>query len=115
MKQILSFFVFVFVLHVQHMEVPRLGIELELQPQAYTTATVTWDLSYASDLHHSLQMPNTSPTEWDQTRILMDTSWICCDWGTVGIPWGSFLCLLEIGFASQSVGAPVPSTIPGQE
>ena len=26
-------------LHLWHMEVPRLGVELELQPPAYTTAT----------------------------------------------------------------------------
>ena len=28
-----------------HMEVPRLGVESELQPPAYTTATATRDLS----------------------------------------------------------------------
>ena len=28
------------------MEVPRLGIESEVQLPAYTTATATWDLSY---------------------------------------------------------------------
>ena len=28
-------------LYPQHMEVPRLGIELELQPPAYATATAT--------------------------------------------------------------------------
>ena len=32
-------------LHPWHMEVPRLGVKLELQPLAYTTATTTWDLS----------------------------------------------------------------------
>ena len=31
--------------HLQCMEVPRLGVELELQLLAYTTATATWDLS----------------------------------------------------------------------
>ena len=36
------------------MEVPRLGAELELQLQAYTTATEMWDLSCACDLHCSL-------------------------------------------------------------
>jgi len=30
-------------LHPRHMEVPRLGVKLELQLLAYTTATVTWD------------------------------------------------------------------------
>jgi len=47
-------FVFVFlVLHLQHMEGPRLGILLELQLPAYATATVIWDPSCVCDLHHS--------------------------------------------------------------
>ena len=37
-------------LHVQNMEVPRLGIKRELQLLAYTTATATWDLSCVFDL-----------------------------------------------------------------
>ena len=37
------------------MEVPRLGVESELQLLAYTTATETWDLSHFSDLHQSSQ------------------------------------------------------------
>ena len=36
------FFVVVFFL-LQHMEVPRPGIESELQLRAYTTGTATWD------------------------------------------------------------------------
>ena len=39
--------------HLRHMEVPRLGIESELQPLAYTTATATPDPSRVWDLHHS--------------------------------------------------------------
>ena len=35
------------------MEVPTLGIKLELQLRAYTTATATWDLSHVCDLHHN--------------------------------------------------------------
>ena len=35
------------------MGVPRLGVELELQLPAYTTATAMLDLSYVCDLHHS--------------------------------------------------------------
>ena len=35
------------------MEVLRLGVELELQLPAYTTATATlWDLSHVCNLHH---------------------------------------------------------------
>ena len=36
-------------------EVPRLGVELELQLPVYTTATATGDLSHIYDLHHSSQ------------------------------------------------------------
>ena len=39
--------------HLWHMEVPRLGVMLELQLLAYTTATATQDLSRVCDLHHS--------------------------------------------------------------
>ena len=45
-----SFFSFFFiVLHLHHMEVPRLGVESELQPPAYAKP----DLSNIYDLHHS--------------------------------------------------------------
>ena len=43
-----SFFSFLFYflgLTLQHVEVPRLGVELELQLLAYTTATAMWDPS----------------------------------------------------------------------
>ena len=39
--------------NLQHMEVPRLGVESELQLPAYARATATWDLSHLCDLHHS--------------------------------------------------------------
>ena len=41
--------------HLQHMEVPRLGVGSELQLLAYTTATATLDLSRDCSLHHSSQ------------------------------------------------------------
>ena len=37
------------------MEVPRLGVELELWLPDYTTATATQDPSPVGDLHHSSQ------------------------------------------------------------
>ena len=53
----ISHFVFLFVcflgLHPWHMEVPRLGVQLELQLLAYATATATSELSLICDLHHS--------------------------------------------------------------
>ena len=35
------------------MEVPRLGVTLEVQLPAYTTVTATQDPSHICDLHHS--------------------------------------------------------------
>ena len=61
------------------MEVPRLGIESELQLPAYTTATAMPDLSCIYDLHHSSQQcPTVNPMSKarDWTYILMDTSWV---------------------------------------
>ena len=55
-KYYLVVFVVVFVflgLYPPHVEVPWLGVESELQPLAYTTATATWDPSTICDLHHS--------------------------------------------------------------
>ena len=49
------FFSFFQMSTLQHVEVPGLGVESELQLQACTTATATWDLSRISHLHHSLQ------------------------------------------------------------
>ena len=37
--------------HLQHMEVPRLGVQWELQLPAYDTATATPDQSRIFDLH----------------------------------------------------------------
>ena len=42
-------------LNMRHMEVPGLGVKLELQLQACTIATAMPDLSHTCDLHHCLQ------------------------------------------------------------
>ena len=53
--QITCGILFIFLrLPLQHMEVPKLGVKLELQLLAYTTATVMQDLSHICDLHCSL-------------------------------------------------------------
>ena len=49
------FFFFFLGPHLWYMEVPRLGVESELQLLAYTTATATWDPSRICDPHHSSQ------------------------------------------------------------
>ena len=59
------------------MEVPRLGVEWELQPLAYTTATATRVLSHVCDLHHSSQQCRIlDPLSGarDRTHVLMDPS-----------------------------------------
>ena len=50
------FFFFSFLgLNPRHMEVPRLGVESEVQLPANTRATATRDPSHLCDLHHSPQ------------------------------------------------------------
>ena len=67
------FFVF-FGLHLQHMEVHRLQVELQLQVPAYTS---TQDPSHICDLCHSLQQCRTlNPLSKakDRTHILTSCS-----------------------------------------
>ena len=62
------------------MEMPRLGVELELQMPAYTTAAAMPDLSLVWDLNHSSQQCRTlNPLSEARNRtcILLDTSWVC--------------------------------------
>ena len=71
------------------MEVPRLGVKLELQLLACTTATATRDPSRVCDLHHSSQQRqilNALSKARDQTRILTDTHQVCFRQATVGTP-----------------------------
>ena len=59
------------------MEVPRLGVEYELQLPAYATATATPDISRICSLHHgSWQrwIPNSFRAR-DWTQVLMDICW----------------------------------------
>ena len=50
---VMQFFFFFFGLHSQHMQVPRLGAESELQLLAYATATAMQHLSRVCDPHRS--------------------------------------------------------------
>ena len=63
--------------HPSHMEVPRIGVESELQLLAYTTAPATWDLHCVCDLHPSSRqcwIPDPLSKARDWTCIFMDTS-----------------------------------------
>ena len=55
-----AFCLFLLFRELWHMEVPRLGIKLELQLLVYTTDTAMWDLSCVCTLHNS----------WQQHQIL---------------------------------------------
>ena len=79
------------------MKVLRLRVESELQLLAYTTAIATPDLSCICDLHHSSRQHhilNLLSKARDQTRSLMDTTWIhyhCASWILVGLITGNSL------------------------
>ena len=69
-------------MHPWHMEVPRLGVRLELQLPAYTTATATAtpDLNHIFDLHCSSwqhQTLNPLSEARYQTLVLLDISQVC--------------------------------------
>ena len=75
-------------LHSQHMEVPRLEVESELQLLTYTIAAAraTTDLSRSCGLHHSSwqhQILSPLSEAREHTHILRDTSWICFPCATV--------------------------------
>ena len=101
--------VFLFVLsfeghgYPQHTEVPRLGIQSELQLPAYARATATRDLSRACDLHYSSwqqQMLNPLSEARDRTRNLTVPSQIRFHCATMGTPIFSFLKNFHIVFLS---------------
>ena len=76
--------------HLQHMEVPRLGIQSELQLSAYTTATATlWDPRYICDLDHSSwqwRILNPLSKARDQTWVLLIVDRVCYCWARMGTP-----------------------------
>ena len=78
--------------HSWHMEVPRPGVELELQLPAYAPATAMRDPSHVCDLHHSSRqcwMPDPLSEARDRTSSLMDTTQNCSRWAMMGAPRSS--------------------------
>ena len=64
---------------MRHMDILRLGVELELQLPAHTAATAMQDLSYICKLRCSLWQRwilNPLSKAGDQTPTLTDTSWV---------------------------------------
>ena len=83
--------------HPWHVEVPRLGVESELQLPA--CATATQDPSHICDLHHSSrqrQILNPLREARDQTLNLMVPSQIRFLCATTGTPQTTFLKLFHL-------------------
>ena len=92
-KLSLSLFIYLFIyllgLHLQHMEIHRLGVESQLQLPADATPTATKDPSRVCNLPHaSRQRRNAYPLSGarNRTRFLMDTSQIHFRCATTGTP-----------------------------
>ena len=89
-------------LNPRHVEVPRIGVESELQLQAYTTATATPDPSHIYHLCHSF----TSLTYWAKPRIKCASSWIPVWFLTAEPQWELFIPFLPLCYmlATPEVG-----------
>ena len=114
------------------MEVPRLGVDLELKLPAYATATARWDLSCFCDLtaaHWQRWIFNPPSKARDRTSTLMDTNQIHFLCATTGTPYyyyffnftddtGPEKCCLLPGFLNHlqifylSTHNPLPSLKP---
>ena len=95
--------------HLQHMKVPRLGVESELQLPAYTTATAKQDPSLICDLHHSSWQHwilNLLSKTRDQACILMDTSRVHYHWPTTGTPRIRVIWMTLRGITLSEKGQP---------
>ena len=76
-------------MQVQHMEVPRLGVESDCSCQPTPQPQATHNSRYICNLHHSSQqcrMLNPLRGARDGIRILMDASWVRFCWATTGTP-----------------------------
>ena len=71
------FFFFFLALHLWHVDIPGLGVELELWLPAYTTAMAILDLSHICSLCHSLQQRQILNL-LSETRIEPASSWTLC-------------------------------------
>ena len=76
-------------LHPWHMEVPRLGVQLELLLPAYARATAMPDLSRICDLHHSSPQ-RWSLTQWVRPGIEPETLWFLVRFVSTA-PWQELL------------------------
>ena len=82
------FFLFFLGPHPRHMEVPRLGVESELQLPSYATATAPCDPSCICDLHQSSQQCQIlNPLRIKGPGIKPAPSWILVGFFTAERTW----------------------------
>ena len=99
-----SFYLFIFLgSHPWHMEVPRLGVKLELQLPATATATATQNPSHVCNLCHSSRQhrilnPLRVAKDWTRNLMVHSRIHFCCT--TEGNPSFSLLIYLNPLFFS---------------
>ena len=100
LKALFFFFFFFLGLHLRHMEVPKLRVQLELWLPAYATTTAMPDPSHVCDLHQSSWQRwtlNPLSEARGRTRNLMVPSWICFCCATMGTPLLLPLRYVDVG------------------
>ena len=105
------FFFFCFLgPHLRHTEVPRLGVELELQLPSYTTGTATWDPGCICDLYTTAHINTRSLAHWGRPGMEPTCSWMVvfvhC-WATKGTPLYTLLNLVP-----EDSPGPISHSIP---
>ena len=71
----------------RHVDVPRLGVESELQPPAYTRATATPDLHPASATYTTAHGNAGSVIHWARPGIELSSSWVLVRFITAEPQW----------------------------
>ena len=109
--QFLFFFISFFCFlgpHLQHMEVPRLGVKSEVQLPSHTTATAMWDPSQVCAVTYTTDHSNAgSLTHWARQWIKPVSSWIPVRFVTTEpqreLPHSQFLILWSHSLKSGSL------------
>ena len=93
------------------MEVPRLGVDVELQLLAYTTAIAMQDLSSIASVIYTIAHSNArSLTHWERPGIEPESLWIL-----VGLDTAKPRQELQAGMSWQSISSSSGSLSPAKE
>ena len=92
--------------HLWHIEVPRLGVQSQLQLPACATATATRDPGLICDPHHGswqCRILNPLSKARDRTSVLTDASRVHYRWATTGTPWLFIFEFCRISFWQMGI------------